>query len=149
MKFAESDSEAAQLKPRSAALAFIFITITLDMLALGLIVPVLPKLVEDFLHGDTARAAEYVGLFGMVWAAIQFLFSPALGTASDRFGRRPIILLSNFGLGLDYVVMALAPLYGGYSPVGWLPRLPRVVFRRRAPISPMSRRPIGVPAVMG
>ena len=70
MKFAESRSEAAPVKPRSAALAFIFITVTLDMLALGLIVPVLPKLVEDFLHGDTARAAEYVGLFGMVWAAM-------------------------------------------------------------------------------
>ncbi len=109
MKFAEPGSETAQPRPRSAALAFIFITVALDMLALGLIVPVLPKLVEDFLYGDTARAAEYVGLFGMVWAAMQFLFSPVLGAASDRFGRRPIILLSNFGLGLDYVVMAVAP----------------------------------------
>ncbi|MBV8451823.1 MAG: TCR/Tet family MFS transporter [Deltaproteobacteria bacterium] len=102
-------TEPAQAKPRRAALAFIFITVTLDMLALGMVVPVLPKLVEDFLHGDTARAAEYVGLFATVWAAMQFLFSPVLGTASDRFGRRPIILMSNLGLGLDYIVMALAP----------------------------------------
>ena len=96
-------------KPRRAALAFIFITVVLDMLALGMIVPVLPKLVEDFMHGNTALAAEYVGLFATVWAAMQFLFSPVLGALSDRFGRRPVILLSNFGLGLDYIVMALAP----------------------------------------
>ncbi|HLX37805.1 MAG TPA: MFS transporter, partial [Candidatus Binataceae bacterium] len=96
-------------KPRRAALAFIFITVVLDMLALGIIVPVLPKLVEDFMHGNTARAAEYVGLFATVWAAMQFVFSPVLGALSDRFGRRPVILLSNFGLGLDYIVMALAP----------------------------------------
>ena len=101
-------------KPRRAALAFIFITVVLDMLALGMIVPVLPKLVEDFMHGNTALAAEYVGLFATVWAAMQFLFSPVLGALSDRFGRRPVILLSNFGLGLDYIVMAVAPT------VGWL-----------------------------
>jgi len=107
-----SDSSAA--KPQRAALAFIFITVVLDMLALGVIVPVLPKLVEDFMHGNTAQAAEYVGLFATVWAAMQFVFSPVLGALSDRFGRRPIILLSNFGLGVDYIVMALAP------NVGWL-----------------------------
>src|ERR1700735_941766 len=102
-------SIAMNEKTRRAALAFIFITVVLDMLALGMIVPVLPKLVEDFMHGNTARAAEYVGLFATVWAAMQFLFSPVLGALSDRFGRRPVILLSNFGLGLDYIVMALAP----------------------------------------
>ncbi len=109
MKLAEPTSEKAPSKPRTAALAFIFITVVLDMLALGMIVPVLPKLVEDFLHGNTARAAEIFGLFATVWAAMQFLFSPVLGALSDRFGRRPVILLSNFGLGLDYIVMALAP----------------------------------------
>jgi len=100
--------------PRRAALSFIFITVVLDMLALGMIVPVLPKLVEDFVGGNTARAAEIYGLFGTVWAAMQFVFSPVLGGMSDRFGRRPVILLSNLGLGLDYIVMALAP------SVGWL-----------------------------
>jgi DHA1 family tetracycline resistance protein-like MFS transporter len=65
--------------------------------------------VVDFLHGDTARAAEVYGLFGTVWAMMQFVFSPVLGALSDRFGRRPVILISNFGLGLDYVIMALAP----------------------------------------
>ena len=97
---------------RRAALGFIFVTVLLDMLALGIIVPVLPKLVEDFLHGDTARAAEMIGLFTTVWALMQFVFSPLLGSLSDRFGRRPVILLSNLGLGLDYLVMALAPTLG-------------------------------------
>jgi DHA1 family tetracycline resistance protein-like MFS transporter len=108
MNLAESPGATAS-KPRVAALTFIFITVVLDMLALGMIVPVLPQLVEEFMHGNTARAAEYVGLFAAVWAAMQFLFSPVLGALSDRFGRRPVILLSNFGLGLDYIVMALAP----------------------------------------
>ena len=96
-------------KPRGAALVFIFITVVVDVLALGIIIPVLPKLVEGFLGGDTARAAEYYGLFGTVWALMQFIFSPFLGALSDRFGRRPVILLSCLGLGLDYILMALAP----------------------------------------
>src|SRR5882757_9464607 len=95
--------------PRRAALTFIFITVVLDMLALGMIVPVLPKLVEDFVGGNTARAAEIYGLFGTVWALMQFVFSPVLGALSDRYGRRPVVLLSNFGLAADYVLMALAP----------------------------------------
>jgi DHA1 family tetracycline resistance protein-like MFS transporter len=92
-----------------AALGFIFVTILLDMLALGVIVPVLPTLVTTFQHGDTAKAAETIGLYATVWALMQFVFSPVLGLLSDRFGRRPVILLSNLGLALDYVVMALAP----------------------------------------
>src|SRR5271167_2035843 len=79
------------------------------MFALGLIMPILPKLVESFVDDDTARAARIFGLFGTVWALMQFFFSPILGSLSDRFGRRPVVLLSNFGLGLDYVLMALAP----------------------------------------
>jgi len=100
--------------PRQAAFAFIFVTVLLDMLALGMVIPVLPKLIESFVAGDTARASEYVGLFGTVWALMQFIFSPVQGALSDRFGRRPVILVSNFGLGVDYVVMALAP------NLGWL-----------------------------
>jgi MFS transporter, DHA1 family, tetracycline resistance protein len=94
---------------RGAAVAFIFVTILLDMFALGLIAPILPKLVESFVDNDTASAARIFGLFGTAWALMQFFFSPVLGALSDRFGRRPVVLLSNFGLALDYVLMALAP----------------------------------------
>jgi MFS transporter, DHA1 family, tetracycline resistance protein len=95
--------------PRRAAFAFVFVTVLLDMLAIGIIIPVLPKLVVDFLNGDTGEGARVYGLFGTVWALMQFFFSPVQGALSDRFGRRPVILISNVGLGLDYVVMALAP----------------------------------------
>ena len=96
-------------KGRRAAATFIFFTVTLDMLALGMIAPVLPRLIEGFLHGDTSSAARMLGLFGTVFAAMQFFFSPIVGSLSDRFGRRPVVLLSNFGLGLDYLLMAWAP----------------------------------------
>jgi MFS transporter, DHA1 family, tetracycline resistance protein len=95
--------------PTRAAFLFIFITVALDMLALGVMIPVLPKLIIEFEHGDVARAAGAAGLFGFAWAAMQFVFSPLLGALSDRCGRRPVILLSNLGLGLDYLLMALAP----------------------------------------
>src|SRR5688572_26409286 len=97
------------LQPGRAAFGFIFITVLLDMLALGIIIPVLPRLVVDFLGGDAPRSAEILGLFGTAWALMQFLFSPTLGALSDRFGRRPVILMSNIGLGLDSILMALAP----------------------------------------
>ena len=106
----EASRPVAGTAPASgAAVAFIFVTILLDMFALGLIMPILPKLVESFLDNDTASAARVFGLFGTAWAVMQFFFSPILGGLSDRFGRRPVVLLSNFGLGLDYVLMALAP----------------------------------------
>ncbi|HEX7012375.1 MAG TPA: TCR/Tet family MFS transporter [Steroidobacteraceae bacterium] len=107
-------SPSFSLAPRRAAFIFVFITVLLDVFAIGIIIPVLPRLVEDFMGGNTASAAVVYGIFGTAWALMQFLFSPVLGSLSDRFGRRPIILLSNFGLGLDYVLMALAP------NLGWL-----------------------------
>ena len=100
---------AAASAPGRAAFAFIFVTVALDMMALGVMIPVLPKLVIEFEAGDTARAAVMFGLFGTVWAGMQFLFMPLIGNLSDRFGRRPVVLLSNLGLGLDYVLMAVAP----------------------------------------
>src|SRR5216110_2060166 len=102
------------MKPRKAAITFIFITVMLDMLALGLIAPVLPKLILNFLGGNATSAANWIGVFGTVFALMQFFFSPVLGVLSDRFGRRPVILLSNLGLGLDYIVMAFSPT------IGWL-----------------------------
>jgi DHA1 family tetracycline resistance protein-like MFS transporter len=95
--------------PTRAAFAFIFVTVLLDMLALGIVVPVLPMLIKQFEGGETAGAASIVGYFGAAWAMMQFVFQPVLGALSDRFGRRPVIILSNIGLGLDYVMMALAP----------------------------------------
>jgi MFS transporter, DHA1 family, tetracycline resistance protein len=94
---------------RRAAAAFIFLTVSLDMLALGMIAPVLPRLIESFMQGNTASAAQMLGLFGTTFAVMQFFCSPILGSLSDRFGRRPIVLLSNFGLGFDYLLMAWAP----------------------------------------
>jgi DHA1 family tetracycline resistance protein-like MFS transporter len=96
-------------EPRKTAMAFIFSIVLLDVIALGIVIPVLPKLVESMLGGDTPRAAEIYGLFGTAWALMQFVSSPLLGAMSDRFGRRPVLLISMLGLGLDYVLMALAP----------------------------------------
>src|SRR6202171_221126 len=95
-----------------ATVLFILITVTLDFLAFGIIAPVLPNLIIQFEGGNIARAAAITGYFGFAWAAMQFLFSPILGAWSDRFGRRPIILISCAGLGLDYIFMALAPTLG-------------------------------------
>lgn len=155
--------------PRRAAIAFIFVTVVLDVLSLGVTIPVAPKLIEGMVlnrylssAGDTAqrvpveiasevietirqapdrasagqalqsnfgqlsetqrarmlevpldritgRASYYYGLFGAVWALMQFIFSPIMGALSDRFGRRRVILISCLGLGLDYILMALAP----------------------------------------
>jgi DHA1 family tetracycline resistance protein-like MFS transporter len=98
---------AATAPPRRAALAFVFVTVLLDVLAFGIVIPVLPPLIESFLGGDTRGAAFWVGVFGTAYAAAQFLCSPVLGTLSDRYGRRPIFMMSNLGLGLDFVLMAL------------------------------------------
>ena len=90
-----------------AAVAFVFVTVLIDILSFGIIIPVLPHLVEQLAGGGIALAALWVGLFGTLFAAIQFVFSPVQGALSDRFGRRPVILLSNLGLGIDFLFMAL------------------------------------------
>jgi DHA1 family tetracycline resistance protein-like MFS transporter len=104
---------AAPNSQRAAASIFIFITVLLDVLGLGVVIPVLPQLLKGFL-GSYAQAAEWTGIFGSVFAAMQFLFSPLIGALSDRFGRRPVLLMSNCGLGVDYLFMAVAPT------IGWL-----------------------------
>ena len=91
-----------------AAFVFIFITVVLDMISFGIIIPVFPQLILRLQGGDMAGAAAIFGIFGTAFAVMQFFFSPVQGALSDRFGRRPVILLSNLGLGLDYIVMALA-----------------------------------------
>ena len=94
---------------RQAALVFIFITVLIDVLAFGVIIPVLPHLVEEFVGGNKSSAAYWVGIFGTAFAIVQFFSAPIQGALSDRFGRRPVILLSCLGLGVDFVFMALAP----------------------------------------
>jgi DHA1 family tetracycline resistance protein-like MFS transporter len=101
----------SKAKPNHA-LTFIFIVVLLDMLGLGIIIPILPRLVVSLSGGDPAHGALVYGLFGTVFALMQFLFSPLIGSISDRFGRRPVLLISCFGMGLDYIVMALAPTTG-------------------------------------
>jgi DHA1 family tetracycline resistance protein-like MFS transporter len=92
-----------------AAVIFIVVTVLLDFLAFGIIAPVLPDLIKQFEGGNIARASDMLGYFGLIWNLMQFLFLPVLGAWSDRFGRRPVILISCLGLGLDYIFMALAP----------------------------------------
>jgi MFS transporter, DHA1 family, tetracycline resistance protein len=96
-------------KTGSAAFVFILVMVALDMIAFGIIAPVLPDLIRQFEGGDFGRASDLTGYLLLVWNAMQFVFSPILGAWSDRFGRRPIILLSCLGLGIDYIVMAMAP----------------------------------------
>jgi len=94
---------------RRAALGFIFATAVLDVLSIGIIIPVLPNLMKFFLEGDTASAAVWVGIFSGSWALMRCVFSPLLGLLSDRFERRRVLLLSIFGFGVDYLFMAFAP----------------------------------------
>jgi len=97
-------------KPKqSAALGFIFITIFIDVLGLGIIIPVLPKLLQVLGHINVNRASEYIGWLTFVYASMQLIFASIMGNLSDRYGRRPILLISLFGFGIDYMVMAFAP----------------------------------------
>ena len=95
----------SRLKP---AIVFIFVTAVLDIMAMGVVIPVLPALVEEF-TGSNAQAGIYNGLFVTLWAGMQFIFSPVIGSLSDRYGRRPVILISTAGLAADFALMALAP----------------------------------------
>ena len=99
---------------RPAALAFIFVTILIDVIGLGVIIPVLPALIEELTGEGVSRAAQYAGWLSFAYAAAQFAFAPVVGGLSDRFGRRPVLLASLLGLGCDYVFLALAP------SIGWL-----------------------------
>ena len=92
-----------------AAVLFIFFTLMLDVLSMGVVIPVLPKLIEGLSHSSEANAVRIGGLLSLVWAIMQFIVAPIQGALSDRFGRRPVLLMSMTGLGLDYILMALAP----------------------------------------
>ena len=108
MGYGQVMSDLASLRARRAALAFIFVTAVLDIVAMGIIIPVLPRLIEDFV-GSNARAGMINGLFVALWAGMQFLASPVIGSLSDQYGRRPVLLISCAGLAIDYVLMTVAP----------------------------------------
>jgi DHA1 family tetracycline resistance protein-like MFS transporter len=94
---------------RPAALAFIFVTILIDVIGLGVIIPVLPTLIEQLTGEGVSRASQYAGWLSFAYAAAQFFFAPVIGGLSDRYGRRPVLLASLLGLGCDYIFLALAP----------------------------------------
>jgi DHA1 family tetracycline resistance protein-like MFS transporter len=98
------------MKPsRGAAMGFIFVTLLIDITGWGIIIPVLPKLIEQLIHADVSAASKYGGWLTFTYALMQFVCAPILGNLSDRYGRRPVLLFSLFGFGLDYIFQAFAP----------------------------------------
>lgn len=106
-------SEIKQEK-RPAALSFIFITLLIDVIGLAIIIPVFPKLIEGLIHGDISDASKMSGLLLVAYAVMQFLCAPLVGNLSDKYGRRPVLLFSLLGFGIDYLFLAFAPT------IGWL-----------------------------
>jgi len=94
---------------KKAALGFIFLTLLLDVIGLGIIIPVVPELITELIDGNISQAASYGGWLTFAYAIMQFIFSPFIGNLSDKYGRRPVLLLSLLGFGIDYVFLALAP----------------------------------------
>ncbi|WP_313806749.1 TCR/Tet family MFS transporter [Flavobacterium sp.] len=94
---------------KQAAIGFIFITMLIDIIGWGIIIPVIPKLIAELIHGDISEASKYGGWLTFAYAITQFVFAPLIGNLSDKFGRRPIILISLLGFAFDYVLLAMAP----------------------------------------
>lgn len=94
---------------KEAAIGFIFITLLIDVMGLGIIIPVIPKLIQELIHGDVSEAAKIGGWLTFAYAITQFIFAPFVGNLSDKYGRRPVLLLSLFGFSLDYLLLAFAP----------------------------------------
>ncbi len=97
---------------KNAAVGFIFITLLIDVIGFGIIIPVMPGLIADLKHVNINTAAKYGSYLTVAYAITQFVFAPVLGNLSDRYGRRPVLLFSLFGFGVDYIFLALAPSYG-------------------------------------
>src|SRR5919206_1374133 len=97
------------MRNRQASVVFVLITLFIDVLGMGLVIPILPRLIQSLLGGEIAEASFVYGLLVSIYAVMQFFCAPVLGALSDRFGRRPVILLALAGLGFDYVLLSLAP----------------------------------------
>ncbi len=104
-----ADPTTGHPERRPAALGFVYTAILMNVLSMGVVIPVIPTLVKSLAHVGDAGAAQITGLFGAAWALMQLVFAPIFGNLSDRFGRRPVLLVAMFGLAFDYLVMALAP----------------------------------------
>lgn len=98
----------------SKGLFFIFVTVVIDSIGLGIIIPVIPKLIQELIHGDLSAASQYGGWLVFVYAFAQFFFASVLGNLSDKYGRRPVLLFSLLGFGINYILMGIAP------SIGWL-----------------------------
>ncbi|MEO7026234.1 MAG: TCR/Tet family MFS transporter [Caulobacteraceae bacterium] len=105
---------AQPIARRNAAMGFIFASALINAISFGIMIPILPNLIKSFVGGDTASASEWNVLFAATWGAMQFVCGPVLGMLSDRFGRRPVLIISIFGLFIDFLFMAFAP------SLGWL-----------------------------
>lgn len=131
------------LRPRKAAIAFILVTAALDIVAMGIVIPVLPALIEEF-AGPDAQAGTINGALVALWALMQFFCSPIIGSLSDRYGRRPVILLSALGLAVDYVLIAVAPnlwwLVVGRAIAGITSSSFTTVFAYMADVTPPEQR---------
>ena len=97
------------MQNKSAAISFIFVTLLVDITGWGLIIPVMPGLIEELTGGSVSDAARYSGWMGFAYAGVQFVCAPILGGLSDKYGRRPVLLFSLFGFGVDYLVLTFAP----------------------------------------
>src|SRR6476660_1254863 len=95
--------------PQRASISVVFAVVLIDMLGFGIVIPVLPQRIMDLGHMPVDSAAVYAGWLGAGYAAMQFVFAPIVGNLSDRFGRRPVLLASLLGFGIDYAVMGFAP----------------------------------------
>jgi MFS transporter, DHA1 family, tetracycline resistance protein len=133
------------MRNRQASVVFVLITLFMDILGMGLVIPILPRLVQRLVGGTVGEASFVFGLLVSIYSVMQFFCAPVLGALSDRFGRRPVILVALAGLGLDYVLLSVAPsiwwlVLGRSSLASAAPPL-----HRPARTSPMSVRPRNAP----